>query len=119
LTPETAQIAVKEDLCRRPGRPKVNRASFRHPDIKIWFSSQDLVQQPRLGSAARRNMMTPKQLADALENIDEEAFASLLLEFELSHDDGPMQVKTMIIDALRFAGQHGMPISRAPLDDAD
>jgi hypothetical protein len=54
--------------------------------------------------------MTLKQLADALENIDEEAFASLLLEFELSHDDGPMQVKTMMIDALRFADQHGMPI---------
>ena len=44
--------------------------------------------------------MTPKELADALENVDEEAFASLLLEFELSHDDGPKQVKTMIIDWL-------------------
>jgi hypothetical protein len=51
--------------------------------------------------------------------IDEEAFASLLLEFELSHDDGPMQVKTMIIDALRFSDQHGMPVSRPPLDEAD
>ena len=40
-------------------------------------------------------MMTPKELADALENIDEEAFASLLLEYELNHDDGPKQVKTM------------------------
>lgn len=28
--------------------------------------------------------MTPKELADALEKIDEEAFASLLLKFELS-----------------------------------
>ena len=63
--------------------------------------------------------MTLTELADALENIDEEAFASLLLEFELSHDDGPMQVKTMMIDALRFADQHGMPISRPPLDAAD
>ena len=63
--------------------------------------------------------MTLKELADALENIDEEAFASLLLEFELSHDDGPMRVKTMIIDALRFSDQHGMPVSRPRLDEAD
>ena len=49
-------------------------------------------------------MMTLTELADALENIDEEAFASLLLEFELSHDDGPKQVKAMIVDALRFFG---------------
>lgn len=63
--------------------------------------------------------MTLKELADALENIDEEAFASLLLEFELNHDDGPMQVKTMIINALRFSDQHGMPIARPPLDEAD
>jgi len=64
-------------------------------------------------------MMTPKELADALENIDEEAFASLLLEFELNHDDGPKQVKTMIIDALRFSDQHGLRTSRPPLDEAD
>jgi len=63
--------------------------------------------------------MTPKELADALENVDEEAFASLLLEYELSHDDGPMQVKTMIIDALRFADQHGLREPRPPLDEAD
>ncbi len=63
--------------------------------------------------------MTLKELADALENIDEEAFASLLLEFELSHDDGPLQVKTMMIDALRFADENGMPVSRPPLDEAD
>jgi hypothetical protein len=49
-------------------------------------------------------MMTLKELADALENIDEEAFASLLL---------------MIIDALRFSDQHGMRAPRPPLDDAD
>ena len=63
--------------------------------------------------------MTLKELADALENIDEEAFASLLLELELSHDDGPIQVKTMMIDALRFADQHGMKAARPPLDEAD
>jgi hypothetical protein len=63
--------------------------------------------------------MTLKELADALETVDEEAFASLLLEYELSHDDGPMQVKTMIIDALRFADQHGLRASRPPLDEAD
>ncbi len=44
--------------------------------------------------------MTPKELADALEKVDEEAFASFLLEYELNHDDGPRQVKQMIIDAL-------------------
>ena len=67
----------------------------------------------------RRSVMTLKELADALENIDEEAFASLLLEFELNHDDGPKQVKTMIIDALRFSDQHGMRTSSPPLDEAD
>jgi hypothetical protein len=64
-------------------------------------------------------MMTPKELADALETVDEEAFASMLLEYELNHDGGPMQVKTMIIDALRFSDQHGMVTSRPPLDEAD
>jgi len=68
---------------------------------------------------ARRSRMTLKELADALENIDEEAFASLLLEYELNHDDGPKQVKMMIIDALRFSDQHGMRAARLPLDDAD
>ena len=63
--------------------------------------------------------MTLKELADALENIDEEAFASLLLELELSHDDGPRRVKAMIVDALRFSDQHGMRISSLPLDEAD
>jgi hypothetical protein len=63
--------------------------------------------------------MTPKELADVLEKIDVEAFASLLLEFELNHDDRPRQVKTMIVDALRFADQQGMPVSRPPLDEAD
>jgi hypothetical protein len=67
----------------------------------------------------RRSRMTLKELADALENIDEEAFASLLLEYELSHDDGPKQVKMMIIDALRFSDQHGLRASRPPLDEAD
>jgi hypothetical protein len=64
-------------------------------------------------------MMTLKELADALENIDEEAFASLLLEYELNHDDGPKQVKSMIIDALRFSDQHGLRAPRPPLDEAD
>jgi hypothetical protein len=63
--------------------------------------------------------MTLKELADALERVDEEAFASMLLEYELDHDDGPRQVKTMIIDALRFSDQHGMSTSRSPLDEAD
>jgi hypothetical protein len=63
--------------------------------------------------------MNPRELADALESIDEEAFASLLLEFELNHDDGPKQVKAMIIDALRFSDQHGLRPSRPPLDEAD
>jgi hypothetical protein len=77
-------------------------------------------QSARVRSAASEEiMMTLKELADALENIDEEAFASLLLEFELSHDDGPKQVKTMIIDALRFSDQHGMRASTPPLDEAD
>jgi hypothetical protein len=64
-------------------------------------------------------MMTPKELADALETVDEEAFASLLLEYELNHDNGPMQVKTMIIDALRFSDQHGLRAAQPPLDEAD
>ena len=62
-------------------------------------------------------MMTLKELADALERVDEEA--SMLLEYELDHDDGPRQVKTMIVDALRFSDQHGMSTSRPPLDEAD
>ena len=43
----------------------------------------------------------------------------MLLEYELDHDDGPRQVKTMIVDALRFSDQHGMSTSRPPLDEAD
>jgi hypothetical protein len=77
-------------------------------------SEVDVVQR-----RARRSMMTLKELADALENIDEEAFASLLLEYELNHDDGPKQVKTMIIDALRFSDQNGLRASHPPLDEAD
>ena len=63
--------------------------------------------------------MTPKELADALEKVDEEAFASLLWELDFTHNDQPKQVKTMIIDALRFADLHGQVASRPPLDDAD
>jgi hypothetical protein len=80
----------------------------------VALKAQDVVQR-----RARRSMMTLKELADALENIDEEAFASLLLEYELNHDDGPKQVKMMIIDALRFSDQHGLRASRPPLDEAD
>jgi hypothetical protein len=63
--------------------------------------------------------MTLKELADALEKIDEEAFSTLLLEYELDHDDGPKQVRAMIVDALRFSDQHGMRMLRPPLDEAD
>jgi hypothetical protein len=96
------------------GLPAANLAAAAGCAGEAAFKTQEVV--PR---RARRNMMTPKELADALENIDEEAFASLLLEFELSHDDGPKQVKTMIIDALRFSDQHGMRTSTPPLDEAD
>jgi hypothetical protein len=75
---------------------------------------QDVLQQ-----RARRSVMTLKELAEALDNVDEEAFASLLLELELTHDDGPRQVKAMIIEALRFSDRHGMSASRPPLDEAD
>ena len=62
--------------------------------------------------------MTLKELADRLEVLDEEAFASRL-EFEYTHDDSPKRAKDMIIGALRFADAHGMKESRPPLDDAD
>jgi hypothetical protein len=45
--------------------------------------------------------------------------AANLAAVELRHDDGPKQVKTMIIDALRFSDQHGMRTSTPPLDEAD
>jgi hypothetical protein len=64
-------------------------------------------------------MMTLKELADALEKVDEEAFASLLWDLELNHDDEPKQVKKMIIDALRFSDQRGLSAPRPPLDEAD
>lgn len=63
--------------------------------------------------------MTPRELAEALEKIDEEAFASILIEYELNHDAGPSEVKRMIIDALRYSDQHGMQAPRPPLDEAD
>jgi len=49
----------------------------------------------------------------------EEAFASMLLEYELNHDDEPKVVKTMIVEALRFADAHGFRVARPPLDEAD
>jgi hypothetical protein len=96
------------------GPPVANLAAMAGCAGEAALKVQEFVQR-----RARRNMMTLKELADTLENIDEEAFASLLLEFELSHDDGPKQVKTMIIDALRFSDQHGMRASAPPLDEAD
>jgi hypothetical protein len=62
--------------------------------------------------------MDPKELADKLEALDVEAFASLL-QLEYSHDDAPGQAKKLIIDALRYAGQHGFKEPRADLDGAD
>ena len=64
-------------------------------------------------------MMTLKELADSLDKVDNEAFASLLWHLELTHDDAPKQVKKMIVDALRFSDQHGLSAPRPPLDDAD
>jgi hypothetical protein len=63
--------------------------------------------------------MTMNELADALEKIDEDAFASFLLEYEITHNDGPEAMKTMIVEALRFADAHGLRIARPPLDEAD
>ena len=64
-------------------------------------------------------MMTLKELADSLDKVDDEAFASLLWDLELTHDDSPKQIKKMIVDALRFSDQHGLSAPRPPLDDAD
>lgn len=63
--------------------------------------------------------MTMNELADALDKIDEDAFASFLLEYEITHDDGPEAMKTMIVEALRFADAHGFQAPRPPLDEAD
>jgi hypothetical protein len=63
--------------------------------------------------------MTLKELADSLDKVDDEAFASLLWDLELTHDGSPKQVKKMIVDALRFSDQHGLSAPRPPLDDAD
>ncbi|WP_426413240.1 hypothetical protein [Bradyrhizobium ganzhouense] len=63
--------------------------------------------------------MTMNELANALARVDGDAFASFLLEYEITHDDGPEAMKTMIIEALRFADAHGLRIARPPLDEAD
>lgn len=68
--------------------------------------------------ANRDNTMTLKEMADKLETLDVDVFASLL-GFEYSHDDQPEQAKKMIIDALRFSDQHGLKAPRPKLDDAD
>jgi len=63
--------------------------------------------------------MTLMELADALEKVDEENFASLLWDLQLNHDDEPAEIKTMIINALRFSDQHGLSAPDPPLDEAD
>jgi hypothetical protein len=62
--------------------------------------------------------MTLKEIADKLESLDVDVFASLL-GLEYTHDDQPDEAKKMIVDALRFSDQHGPKTSRPPLDDAD
>jgi hypothetical protein len=62
--------------------------------------------------------MDPKELADKLEALDVESFASLL-RLDYTHDDAPGQAKKVIIDALRFASQHGFSEPRPSLDEAD
>jgi hypothetical protein len=62
--------------------------------------------------------MDPKELADKLEALDVESFASLL-RFDYTHDDEPVQAKRLIIDALRFASRHGFSEPRPALDEAD
>jgi uncharacterized protein (DUF934 family) len=62
--------------------------------------------------------MDPKELADKLEAIDVDSFASLL-RFDYTHDDALKQAKKVIVDALRFASRHGFSEPHLPLDDAD
>ncbi len=62
--------------------------------------------------------MTMKELADRLDAIDTNAFASLLI-FEYAHDDEPERAKKMIVDALRYSGAHGFVEPRPSLDEAD
>jgi hypothetical protein len=62
--------------------------------------------------------MDAKEMADKLEALDVDAFASLL-QLDYTHDDGPSRAKKLIIDALRFASQHGFREPRPSLDEAD
>jgi len=62
--------------------------------------------------------MNLKELADKLEALDVDAFASLL-QLDYTHDDAPAQAKKLIIDALRFASQYGFSEPRPPIDAAD
>ena len=62
--------------------------------------------------------MTPRELADRLTALDEDAFVAAL-QLEYTHDDEPGRVKAMMIDALRLADVHGMKAPQPPLDQAD
>jgi hypothetical protein len=62
--------------------------------------------------------MTLKELADKLAALDEDAFVSAL-QLEYTHDDEPGQVKTLMVDALRFADANGMKVTKPRLDSAD
>jgi hypothetical protein len=62
--------------------------------------------------------MTLKELADRIESLDEDAFASIL-GFEYSHDDELGQAKKMIVEALRFSDQNGLRLPPTSLDEAD
>jgi hypothetical protein len=45
--------------------------------------------------------------------------SSVSRDLQLNHDDEPGEIKTMIINALRFSDQHGLSSPRPPLDEAD
>ena len=63
-------------------------------------------------------IMSFQELADKIEALDEDSFASML-GFEYTHDDAPGRVKRMIVDALRFADQKGLAAPPISLDEAD
>jgi hypothetical protein len=53
--------------------------------------------------------MTMNELADALDKIDEDAFASFLLEYEITHDDGP-EVAHSLPSGISTLGRIGTPV---------